>query len=125
LQPVADARQRAPDGRSGCADRRVRAEEAPAGGFRLGTFAQDGFFATHGQDLNDVYRRLAVDVDRILEGARARDLPAELPTRIELVVNPGTAKALGVTIPQSLPSRADGVTQQPAGLPLVDGLATP
>jgi putative ABC transport system substrate-binding protein len=90
----------------------------------LGTFAQDGFLATHGQHLNDVYRRLAVDVDRILEGARARDLRVELPTRIELVVNLGTAKALGVTIPQSRPSRGRG---DPAAgrTPFVDGLATP
>ena len=74
-------------------------------------FAQDGFLATYGPNLNDGYRRLAVYVDRILKGARARDLPVELPTRIELVINLKTAKALGVTIPQSLLSRADGVIQ--------------
>jgi len=74
-------------------------------------FAQAGFLATYGPNLNDAFGRLAVYVDRLLKGARAESLPVELPTRIELVVNMKTAKALGLTIPQSLLLRADEVIQ--------------
>jgi putative ABC transport system substrate-binding protein len=74
-------------------------------------FAQAGFLATYGPNLNEAYRRLAFYVERILKGARAESLPVELPTRIELVVNSRTAKALGLTIPQSLLLRADEVIQ--------------
>ncbi len=74
-------------------------------------FAQAGFLATYGPNLNDVFRRLAVYADRILKGARAESLPVELPTRIELVVNTKTAKALGLTIPQGLLLRADELIQ--------------
>ena len=72
-------------------------------------FAQAGFLATYGPNLNDAFRRIAFYVDRILKGARAENLPVELPTRLELAVNMKTAKALGVTIPQSLLLRADEV----------------
>ena len=74
-------------------------------------FAHAGFLATYGPKLDDVYRRLAVYADRLLKGARAGSLPVELPTRIELAVNVKTAKALGLTIPQSLLQRADEVIQ--------------
>ncbi len=74
-------------------------------------FARAGFLATYGPNLSDSYRRLATFVDRILKGARADSLPVELPTRIELVVNTKTAKALGVTIPQAMLLRADEVIQ--------------
>jgi putative ABC transport system substrate-binding protein len=74
-------------------------------------FAKSGFLATYGPNLNDGYRRLAVYVDRILHGARVETLPVELPTRFELVVNLTTAKALGLTVPQSLLARADEVIQ--------------
>jgi putative ABC transport system substrate-binding protein len=70
-------------------------------------FADDGFIATYGPALEDAYRRLAVYVDRLLKGARAADLPVELPTRFELVLNLRTARALAVTIPQSVLVRAD------------------
>jgi len=74
-------------------------------------FAEAGFLATYGPNLQDVYRRLASYVDRIFKGARADSLPVELPTRLELVVNLKTAKALGVVVPESVRRRADEVIQ--------------
>jgi len=74
-------------------------------------FARSGFVATYGPNLEDVYRRLAGYADRLIKGARAADLPVELPTRVELVVNLKSAKALGLAIPQSLLVRADEVIQ--------------
>lgn len=74
-------------------------------------FAHAGFLATYGPNLNDAYRRLAYYADRLLRGARAADLPVELPSRVELVVNMKTARALDMTIPQSMLLRADEVIQ--------------
>jgi putative tryptophan/tyrosine transport system substrate-binding protein len=74
-------------------------------------FAQSGAICTYGPRLTVSYRRLAYYVDRILKGAKAADLPIEQPTTFELVVNLKSAKALGITIPLSVETRADRVIE--------------
>ena len=72
-------------------------------------FAADGNLMTYGPSLWDSFRRLGTYVDKILRGAKPADLPVEQPTKLELVINLKTAKALGLTIPQSILLRADEV----------------
>jgi ABC-type uncharacterized transport system substrate-binding protein len=77
----------------------------------FGEFARAGGLMAYGPNLLDTYRQLGGIVGKVLHGARPADLPAELPTRFELVLNLRTAKTLGLVIPQSVLLRANEVIE--------------
>jgi putative ABC transport system substrate-binding protein len=77
----------------------------------LSDFARDGGLLSYGSDLVDTWRRAASYVDRILRGAKPGDLPVQFPTKFEMAVNLKTAKALGLTVPQSILLRADEIIE--------------
>ena len=77
----------------------------------LRVFVEAGGLISYSADLIEIYRRAAVFVDKILKGAKPADLPVEQPTKFDLVIILGTAKALGLTIPPSILLRVDRVIE--------------
>jgi putative ABC transport system substrate-binding protein len=74
-------------------------------------FASDGGLVSYGPDDLDIFRRAASYADRILKGEKPGDLPVQGPVKYELVINMKTAKALGLTVPQSILLSADEVIE--------------
>jgi len=79
--------------------------------YELSLYVRDGGLMSYGPNMDDMYRRAATYVDRIFKGTKPSALPVELPSKLEFVIDLKTAKALGLTIPQSLRMRADEVIQ--------------
>ena len=79
--------------------------------YRYSFFARDGGLLSYGPDPVDTYRRAASYVDRVLRGEKPGDLPVQFPVKYEMAVNLKTAKALGLTVPESFLLRATEVIE--------------
>jgi putative ABC transport system substrate-binding protein len=79
--------------------------------YHLSAFARDGGLLSYGADRVDTFRRAGSYVDRILRGAKPAELPVQLPTKFEMILNLKTAKALGLTVPLTLQAIADEVIE--------------
>ena len=86
-------------------------EHRLAGMYSTREYAEAGGLMSYSARLSEQFRRAAIFVDKILRGASPATLPVEAPSQYELVINLKTAKALGLTIPQSLLQRADQVIE--------------
>jgi ABC transporter substrate binding protein len=79
--------------------------------YQFSVYVREGGLLSYGPNFGDIYRRAAPYVDRILRGTKPAELPVQLPVKFEMVLNAKTAKALGLTIPQSILLRADDVIE--------------